>query len=99
VLGDSITQFSLIIGIYLFALGAGAWLSRFVDKNLARCFIEVELGVAILGGVSRHCCSSVLPTSAISTWCFILLSLLWSAVGLELPLLMRILKEDWTSKI
>src|SRR3989442_16022668 len=52
VLGDSVTQFSLIIGIYLSALGAGAWLSRFIDKNLARCFIEVELGVAVLGGVS-----------------------------------------------
>src|SRR5213080_2884083 len=48
VLGDSVTQFSLIIGIYLFALGVGAWLSRF----LSRAFIEVELGVAILGGAS-----------------------------------------------
>lgn len=27
VLGDSVTQFSLIIGIYLPAIGAGAWLS------------------------------------------------------------------------
>src|SRR5258705_9148539 len=50
VLGDSVTQFSLIIGIYLSALGAGAWLSRFIDKNLARCFIEVELAVAERGG-------------------------------------------------
>ena len=45
VLGDSVTQFSLIIGIYLFALGVGAWLSRFIEKGLARKFIEVELGV------------------------------------------------------
>src|SRR5215470_4001153 len=52
VLGDSITQFSLIIGIYLSALGVGAWLSKFVDTGLARRFIEVELGVAILGGAS-----------------------------------------------
>src|SRR5215831_1806126 len=52
VLGDSVTQFSLIIGIYLSALGVGAWLSRFVDAALARCFIEVELGVALLGGAS-----------------------------------------------
>src|SRR5262249_27909936 len=51
-LGDSVTQFSLIIGIYLFALGVGAWLSRFVETGLARCFIEVELGVALLGGAS-----------------------------------------------
>src|SRR5581483_1561631 len=52
VLGDSVTQFSLIIGIYLSALGAGAWLSRFVSHSLARSFIEVELAVAVLGGVS-----------------------------------------------
>src|ERR671937_54294 len=51
-LGDSVTQFSLIIGIYLSALGAGAWLSRFIDTRLARSFIEAELGVAILGGAS-----------------------------------------------
>src|SRR5215510_12803180 len=52
VLGDSVTQFSLVIGLYLSALGVGAWLSRFVDTALARTFIEVELGVALLGGLS-----------------------------------------------
>src|SRR4051794_2335704 len=52
VLGDSVTQFSLVIGLYLSALGAGAWLSRFVGDGLARAFIEVELGVALLGGLS-----------------------------------------------
>src|SRR4051812_6793402 len=52
VLGDSVTQFSFIIGIYLSALGAGAWLARYIDTGLARAFIEVELGVALLGGVS-----------------------------------------------
>src|SRR5215210_7558466 len=52
VLGDSVTQFSLIIGIYLSALGAGAWLSRFVERDLARRFVDVELAVAVLGGAS-----------------------------------------------
>src|ERR671916_3413994 len=50
VLGDSVTQFSLIIGIYLFAMGAGSWLSRFVEGDLARRFVDVELAVAVLGG-------------------------------------------------
>src|SRR5262245_46115719 len=52
VLGDSVTQFSLIIGIYLSALGVGAWLSRFIEEDLARRFIQVELGVALVGGLS-----------------------------------------------
>ena len=41
VLGDSVRQFSLIIGIYLSAMGVGAWLSRYIDTALARTFVEV----------------------------------------------------------
>ena len=51
-LGDSVTQFSLVIGIYLFAMGVGAWLSRFVDRGLVRVFVEVEFCVALAGGCS-----------------------------------------------
>src|SRR5687767_13056910 len=50
VLGDSVTQFSLIIGIYLFSMGVGAWLSRFIDRELAQKFVDVEIAVAVLGG-------------------------------------------------
>ena len=31
-LGDSVTQFSLVIGIFMTSMGLGAWVSRFVDK-------------------------------------------------------------------
>src|SRR3954469_13746299 len=52
ILGDSVTQFSLVIGLFLSALGVGAWLSGFLNRGLARAFLEVELGVALLGGLS-----------------------------------------------
>ncbi|MGA9996238.1 MAG: polyamine aminopropyltransferase [Pyrinomonadaceae bacterium] len=94
VLGDSVTQFSLIIGIYLFALGAGAWLSRFIETNLARYFIEVELAVAVLGGLSAPIL--FLSFAELSYFHIILYLVVFSIgvlVGLELPLLMRILKE------
>jgi len=95
VLGDSITQFSLIIGIYLFALGAGAWLSRFIDQNLARYFIEVELGVAVLGGVSAPLLFlSFANLSYFHLVLYLVVFAIGALVGLELPLLMRILKED-----
>lgn len=95
VLGDSITQFSLIIGIYLFALGAGAWLSRFIDTNLARYFIEVELGVAVLGGVSAPLLFlSFANLSYFHLVLYFVVFAIGALVGLELPLLMRILKED-----
>src|SRR5215471_5760138 len=95
VLGDSITQFSLIIGIYLFALGAGAWLSRFIETGLARRFIEVELGVALLGGASAPLL--FLSFARLSYFHVILYSIVFlvgALVGLELPLLMRILRDS-----
>ncbi|MBM3966777.1 MAG: polyamine aminopropyltransferase, partial [Planctomycetes bacterium] len=52
VLGDSVTQFSLVIGTYLSAMGVGAWLSRYIERQLARAFIEIELALAFLGGLS-----------------------------------------------
>src|SRR5436309_15606080 len=52
VLCDSVTQFSIIIGIYLFAMGVGSGRSRFIDKNLAERFVEVEVSFAVVGGCS-----------------------------------------------
>ncbi|MBI5759629.1 MAG: polyamine aminopropyltransferase [Planctomycetales bacterium] len=95
VLGDSVTQFSVIIGIYLSALGAGAWLSRFVGSAVARCFIEVELGVALLGGVSAPLL--FLSFAQLSFFRLVLFGMVFAIgtlVGLELPLLMRILKDE-----
>ena len=94
VLGDSVTQFSLIIGVYLSSMGVGAWLSRYIKTNLARKFIDVELGVALIGGIS----APVLFISfAYIDWfrllLFSMVGVIGIFVGLELPLLMRLLKE------
>jgi spermidine synthase len=94
VLGDSVTQFSLIIGIYLSAMGVGAYLSRFLDKALARRFLDVEVGVALVGGVSAPLLFITFARAPyfqpiLYGYVFVIGVL----VGLELPLLMRILKE------
>jgi spermidine synthase len=94
VLGDSVTQFSVIIGIYLSAMGAGAWVSGFLDKGLARKFVEVQLGVALLGGVSAPLL--FLSFSRFDQFQLVLYPLVFAIgllVGLEIPLLMRILKD------
>ncbi len=41
-LGDSVLQFSTVIGTYLFAMGAGSWLSRYVGRGLLARFVTVE---------------------------------------------------------
>jgi spermidine synthase len=95
VLGDSITQFSLIIGIYLFAMGVGSWLSRFIDKGLARRFVDIELAVAVLGGFSAPLL--FLTFSRVSYFYVVLYFIVFAIgvfVGLEIPLLLRRLKDE-----
>ncbi|MEL6106875.1 MAG: polyamine aminopropyltransferase [Planctomycetota bacterium] len=93
-LGDSVTQFSLVIGVYLSALGIGSWLSRYVDTSVARTFIEIEIALALVGGLSAPL---LFLAFAQITWFRIALfgsvMLIGTLVGLELPLLMRILKD------
>lgn len=95
VLGDSVTQFSLIIGVYLSAMGLGSYLSRFVDKRIAERFIDIELAVAIIGGLSAPLL--FLTFAYVSYFGIILYTMVFAIgvlVGLEIPLLMRILKDE-----
>jgi spermidine synthase len=95
VLGDSITQFSLIIGLYLSALGAGAWLSRFIDRELAARFVDVELAVALAGGLSAPLLFlGFARLGWFQLFLYLIVFVIGTLVGLELPILMRILKEE-----
>ncbi|HEY4238246.1 MAG TPA: polyamine aminopropyltransferase [Kofleriaceae bacterium] len=94
-LGDSVTQFSLVIGLYLSAMGGGAWLSRHLGGNLARRFVELELAVALVGGVSAPCL--FLAFGTVVHFQVVLLAFVAAIgvlVGLELPLLMRLLEKQ-----
>ena len=94
VLGDSVTQFSLIIGIYLFAMGVGSWLSSFIEKGLAHRFVDIEIAVALLGGFSAPLL--FLSFARLNFFHVVLYGIVFAVgtlVGLEIPLLMRILKD------
>ena len=103
-LGDSVLQFSTIIGIYLFAMGIGSWLSRFVERQLVAQFIRIELLVALAGGLMPAVlytvhgslpAAQVLPFRVRSTRLVLLVGVL---VGLEIPLVMRILKSHFSER-
>jgi spermidine synthase len=94
VLGDSVTQFSLVIGIYLSALGVGAWVSSAIEQGVARKFVETELTVALVGGVSAP--MLFIAFGRINFFQPLLYGTVFVIgvlVGLELPLLMRIIKD------
>ena len=93
-LGDSVLQFSTVIGTYLFAMGVGSWLSKFLARGLVARFIAIEVMVGIVGGFS----SSVLFLGfaygqGFRPLLYGVVLLVGILVGLEIPLLMRILKE------
>lgn len=95
VLGDSVTQFSLIIGIYLFAMGVGSWLSGFIEKHIAEKFVDIELAVAVIGGFSAPLL--FLSFAHLSYFSIVLYATVFGIgvlVGLEIPILMRILKDE-----
>lgn len=96
VLGDSVLQFSTIIGTYLFAMGIGSWLSRFFERQLPAHFLRIELLVALVGGVMPallFLANAYVP-GAFRLLLYTLVLLVGMLVGLEIPLVMRILKRN-----
>jgi spermidine synthase len=93
-LGDSVTQFSTVIGCYLFAMGIGSWLTRYVTRNLLGFFITVEILVGLVGG----CSAALLFVLFEHVYSFRLLlyfivTMIGILVGFEIPLLLQILKD------
>jgi len=98
-LGDSVTQFSTIIGLYLFSMGIGSWISKYFEKDILFWFIQIEILVGLVGGTSSSILYLVFESAA--SFRIILYSLVGITgilVGLEIPLLMRILKDRYEFK-
>jgi spermidine synthase len=94
-LGDSILQFSTVIGTYLFAMGVGSWLSRFIERQLPAHFLRIELLVACVGGLMPavlYLANAWVP-GAFRLLLYGLVLVVGTLVGLEIPLVMRILRR------
>lgn len=99
-LGDSVLQFSTVIGTYLFAMGVGSYLSRFLDRQLVAQFLRIELLVGLIGGLLP---ASLFALHSVAAGSFrfalyLLVLLVGTLVGLEIPLVMRILKRHFRDR-
>jgi spermidine synthase len=93
-LGDSVFQFSTVIGSYLFAMGVGSYLSRFVRRRLVAQFVSIELMVGLVGGFSSAALFLAFAyTQGFQVMLYAIVIAIGVLVGLEIPLLMRILKN------
>src|SRR5579885_1985931 len=98
-LGDSITQFSTIIGVYLFSMGIGSFLSKYISRNLTAVFVQVEVLIGAVGGSSAALLFlSFEHVSSFRVLLYALVGLTGTLVGLEIPLLLRILKSHFEFK-
>ncbi|MBS1875854.1 MAG: polyamine aminopropyltransferase [Acidobacteria bacterium] len=93
-LGDSVLQFSTVIGSYLFAMGVGSYLSRYIRTGLVTQFVYIELMVGVVGGFSSSALFLAFAyTQGFRLLLYVVVIAVGILVGLEIPLLMRILQS------
>ena len=99
-MGDSVLQFSTVIGTYLFAMGIGSWLSRYIDDDLPANFLRIELLVGLIGGLMPIALFLLYAWSPapFRIALYGLVTLIGTLVGLEIPLVMRIMRRGYALK-
>ena len=91
-LGDSIYHFSIVIGLFMTAMGLGAWLSQFVEVP-ERAFVSAQIGLALLGGFSAVILFwAFAAVESYSPFLYGICLGVGALVGLEIPLILRILE-------
>ena len=98
-LGDSVYQFSIVIGLFMTAMGIGAWLSRFIEGELSKQFVRLQLLVGLIGGFSAPLLFFAFAVIGNYTaLLFVAVIILGSLLGIEIPLIIRILKQHFSLK-
>lgn len=93
-LGGSITHFSIVIGVFLTAMGVGSYITRFIEERLADAFIGIEIVIGLVGGFSAAVL--LLTFATVETYLPVLVVILvvtGCLVGMEIPILIRILRS------
>jgi spermidine synthase len=99
-LGNPVVQYSITIGFFLSSMGLGSFISRFVTGQLVRTFIMIELILGFIGGLSVLVLNIIFSMTAQYYLVHVLfLVMIGTLVGMEIPLLTRILKRYGSLKI
>jgi len=95
-LGDSVLQFSTVIGAYLFAMGVGSWLAQyFTSRSLLLVFVRLQVLIGLLGGSSAALLYLAFSyTAGFRPLLYALVFVIGCLVGMEIPLVMSILKNQ-----
>ena len=93
--GDSTLHYSITIGLYMFAMGVGSYLSKYIKKDLFNWFTNIEIGVGVLGGLSSLLLFLAnLYLESYELVMYVEIILIGTLVGAEIPILTRIIEMD-----
>lgn len=95
-LGDGVKQFSIIIGIYLFSMGIGAYLSKYFQEKSLFFFVKIEYVLGLIGGISVPLIYYLFVTVSpeiLQVSCLAIVFFIGLLTGMEVPLL-TFAKED-----
>lgn len=96
-LGDSVLQFSTVIGAYLFSMGLGSYASRWVKRGVLTAFVQVQYATGLVGGSSAMLLYIVFGYGdGFYLALYLLVMLVGALVGMAVPLLMRLLREYYS---
>ena len=99
-LGNSVYQFSLTIGFFMFSMGVGSYLSKLLGDNLIQNFITIEIIISLVGGVCSLLLMMVFPMvrALYDTVMFSLIFIIGALVGMEIPILTGILSYKQSTR-
>ena len=99
-LGNSVYQFSLTIGFFMFAMGVGSYLSKLLSNDLIQNFISVEIAISLVGGISSLLLFMAFPMvrALYDVTMYSLILIIGALVGMEIPILTRILEQKQSTR-
>lgn len=93
-LGDSIKQFSITIGLFMSAMGFGSYISKHFKSNLFTVFTVIELGIGMIGGLSGIILFSAYAFTNFYVFImYVVIIGIGILVGLEIPIITRIIES------
>ena len=93
-LGNSILQFSLTIGLFLFGMGLGSLLVPYFKRPPEEKFVLIESAIAVIGGNAPLILFSSFAFTDLFQWVFVIIVLtIGILIGFEIPTMLQIVAD------
>ena len=81
------------------SMGVGAWFSRFINDELERAFVTLQMAISLVGGFSAFILFYAFAyIGNYEAFLYLITISLGSMLGVEIPLVIRILKNSFSLK-